>query len=58
MIKCICGYKQGYDIELQKNIGDDEFILSELQLTYEYDYTDRKKAILVCPRCGTLKINL
>lgn len=64
--KCVCGYKYGseYDEDGNEEIkyGDEEFIYSDTKVTYMKDLNWGRgveaKSIIICPKCGTLKINL
>jgi len=60
MDKCVCGYESGYDWENKKDIGDEKFIVSDSQIVYDRDdYNPKRiKYILICPKCGTLKIDI
>lgn len=67
-MKCVCGYEHESGIDdngvWQKNlIGDESFVVSETELKFnlsirESVYSNVYKKIYVCPKCGTLKIDL
>lgn len=58
-MKCeACKYKFDYDLKITKD--NPTFITSDLKLTYipgawEHERIER---ILICPKCGTLKIEI
>ena len=65
IIKCNCGYEYGskYNNDGDKIlIGDKEFIYSDLKIPYQkegdWPRCIEMKTIIICPKCGTLKINL
>lgn len=62
-MKCAaCGYFRGYNVENDCIDGDSEFIGTEKHIYIEKDgnwssYTERLE-IIVCPKCGTLKVEV
>jgi hypothetical protein len=57
--KCVCGYKYGIEYDENSNriqVGDKEFIYSDLKIPFKSDYHENYKTIIICPKCGTLKI--
>lgn len=67
-MKCACGYEyeESYDKEHKCMIpikGDESFLLSELNITYNYTEgsyykTLESRTVYICPECGTLKIDI
>lgn len=59
-MKCVCGYEYNTKYENGKEIliGDEEFIPSKNSLTYRADKDLCNKTIFICPKCGTLKIDI
>ena len=69
-MKCVCGYKSGMswepiegdesNTELVEIKGDkDDFICTRLNVTYEKrNFNLTSQDVYICPKCGTLKINL
>jgi hypothetical protein len=58
-MKCNCGYD---DTDSVVTIGIEPFIRTELKVTYEsegdYYKNLNSRTVYICPKCGTLKINL
>jgi len=53
-----CGYKQIFDFDRNKWIGDKDFIFIQ-DVGIENEYREQKiKQIYACPKCGTLKLNI
>ena len=61
-MKCNCGFEEKWNAEKAVFEGGYQFIPSELKLSYETDgnyYRNMNSAVVyICPKCGTLKINL
>jgi len=61
-MKCACGYEyiENYDEEgvYRVLIGDKDFITTKLTLTYEENKDIYIRIVCVCPKCGTLKIDI
>ncbi len=61
-MKCVCGYeiREIYMPEIRdivKVMGDESFIKSNLYIKKEDDFFDKLGIqVLICPKCGTLKI--
>lgn len=64
-MKCVCGYEYDYNfIDGEKVVitGDKPFINSGLWAVFEIDDdyypTVTRETIYICPKCGTLKIEV
>ena len=60
-MKCLCGYEYDFDfIDGEKVIikGDEDFLQSKTYVVVETFYQISTKAIFVCPKCGTLRVDL
>jgi len=54
-------YDHGYNLDTQKNneIGNDKFIRPGMRLSYEIAWEPiEAKDVYICPKCGTLKIDI
>jgi acetone carboxylase gamma subunit len=60
-MKCVCGYEYSDDYDEngeQILIGDEEFLISKFELPYN-QYEDIKiETVFICPKCGTLKVDI
>jgi hypothetical protein len=57
-MKCNCGYEREYDIDTKTWIGKEDFIYSDMKITYNNNYSEYKKIVYICPKYGTLKIDI
>lgn len=60
-MKCICGYEYGATYNgdgKQILIGDIEFEIAEESIYLKIGTAYVKKSIFICPKCGTLKIDI
>jgi hypothetical protein len=63
-MKCVCGYEDFIYNEDESEIikFNEDFIQSELKVVFEADgnyYRQLKsETVYICPKCGTLKINI
>jgi len=66
-MKCVCGYKHGESVfdptdewsrsEDPEN-GKDPFIQLDMKVSYTQDFYEYSKYLYVCPKCGTVKIDI
>ena len=64
-MKCTCGYESVIKYENFEKIvtkGDEEFMRTKFEISYDSEndyYSDLKSSpVYICPKCGTLKIDL
>lgn len=67
-MKCVCGYEYDYIYENESeeaivgDNGDEPFINSGLYAVFETEYgrisMTKKETVYICPKCGTLKIEV
>ena len=60
-MKCVCGYeyeevRYQHDEDNIRVKGDEDFI--RIKVNFESERLDYRKDIFVCPKCGTLKIDI
>lgn len=58
-MKCAaCNYERVYDIEIDQNVGDEEFVHINLTATIDEEWGGGKIVELyACPKCNTVQMN-